>query len=228
MKARERDLLGKPLETLTPKQRAELAELRDAQQQVTERTNQLLDKMNRISQDRVEKDPETAKELKDARQQALDSNLTDQMRAAREDIKSNRLQEAQKNQQAAIESLKKVVKSLEDRREAELDRLIKKMREAEKQLDELTQEQEELQKKVKEAQNLGNSGQREEALRKLAKQQQELQQKTQELLKQLSRLRAESAGSALGKAGSEMEQAGDDLTRGRKADEKQRRRSRPS
>jgi hypothetical protein len=221
LKKQEKDILGKGFDELTPRQREELAELRDKQQRIEERTNQLLEKMNRVSRERLDKDPETAQELRDAREQAKQDNITGQMKDAKDDIKNNRIQDAQRNQADAIKGLEKMVKTLKDRREAELDRLVKRMREAEKQLDELIDEQERLQKKVQEAQKLEDPKEREEALKRLAKQQAELQQKAQDLMKQLSRLRAERASGALGKAGGEMEQAGGELSRGRQGNDKQ-------
>ena len=218
---KEKDLLGKPRDELTDKQKAELEELHDAQQRVEERTSQLLEKMERLRQERAQKDPDGAKELQDARDQAVKDDVVGQMKQAKEDVQQNRIQEAQKNQEGAVKGLQKMVKTLEDRREAELDRLVKKMREAEKKLDELAVDQEQLQKKVKEAQNIADPQKREEELKKLALQQKALQQRTQDLVKELSRLRVERAGSALSKAGGEMEQAEGELSRGQKADEKQ-------
>ncbi len=74
------DTAGKSPEEMTPRQRAELDNLKDAQQKLEERTRQLLDKMGRVADDRDKKeDPETARELRDALKQAQQDNLGENM-----------------------------------------------------------------------------------------------------------------------------------------------------
>jgi tetratricopeptide (TPR) repeat protein len=104
--------------------------------------------------------------------------------------------------------------SLEDRREEELDRLAKKLRKSEDQLDELFDQQERLQKKIKEAQKIGDPAEREKALQALRREQERLKEKTEELLQQLTRQRAGRAGQALGKAAEAMELARRQLAEG--------------
>jgi hypothetical protein len=216
------DTAGKSPEDLTTRQRADLDNLKDAQQKLEERTRQLLDKMEHVAGEREKKeDHETARELRDALNQAQQDNLGEKMREARQQIERNKLNEARDTQKQNVESLKKLVKNLEDKREAELDRLAKKLREKEKELDELIKEQEQLQKKVKEAGKIGDKAKREEELKRLFKKQQELQKKTQEMVQQLTRLRASRAGQALSQAGGQMEGAGKQLERGQQGEDEQ-------
>jgi hypothetical protein len=212
---------GKSRAELTPQQKAELDSLKDAQQKLEARTRQLLDKMDRVAEQREEKDPDTARELRDALKQAQQDNIGDKMKDAREQIEQNELNKAQDSQKESIRDLKKLVKNLEDRREAELDRLAKKLREKEKELAELIKEQEELRKKVKEAGKIGDKKDREEELKRLARKQQELQKKTQEMVRQLSRLRASRAGQALSRAGEQMEGAGQQMAGGEQGEDEQ-------
>jgi len=215
------DVFGKSPDKLTQRQRAELESLKDAQEKLEERTRQLLDKMDRVAKDREQKDPETARELRDALDQAQQDNISDKMKEAREHIEQNKLNEAQKSQRASVENLKQLVKNLEDKREAELDRLAKKLREKEKELAELIQEQEQLQKKVKEAGQIGDKAKREEELKRLERKQRELQKKTEEMVRQLTRMRAPRAGQALGKAGDQMEGAGQQMAGGQQGEDEQ-------
>jgi hypothetical protein len=215
------DLAGKTPEELTPQQKADLEALRDNQRRLEERANQLLNKMNRIAKERAEKDPETAKELRDAARQAEEGNLVGQMKNAGEQMARNELNAARRSQREAQAQLQKLLKNLEDRREAELDRLIKKLRQAEQKVEELTKEQEELQKKIKEAGKIGDPAKREEELKKLARRQRALQKKTEEMVKQLSRLRSERARQALAGATEEMGEAQQQLSRGQRDNEKQ-------
>jgi uncharacterized integral membrane protein len=217
----KKDSIGKSPDKLTREQRAELEDHKEAQQKLEERTRQLLDKMDRVAKDREQKDPETARELRDALDQAQQDNISEKMKDAREQIEQNRLNEAQKSQRASIETLKQLVKNLEDKREAELDRLAKKLREKERELAELIQEQEQLQKKVKKAGQIGDKAQREEELKRLARKQKELQQKTEEMVRQLTRMRAARAGQSLGKAGDQMEGAGQQMAGGKQAEDEQ-------
>jgi hypothetical protein len=214
----EESFLGKSREELTPRQRAELDALKESQQKLEERTRQLLDKMDRVATERDEKDPETARELREAREQAQKDNLNEKMKQAREQIEHNKLSDALHTQKTNVENLKKLVKNLEDKREAELDRLAKKLRERERELAELVKEQEQLRKKIKEAKQIGDKAKREEELKRLAREQKELQQKTQKMVERLTRMRASRASQELGQASKQMEGAGEQLERG-KSDE---------
>jgi hypothetical protein len=210
----EKGFLGKKPEELDRRQRAELEDLTEAQKRLEERTQQLLGKMERVAEQRAGKDPDLAQELRQASEQAKKSNIGEQMKSAREQIEQNELIQARTNQKNSVAELEKLVKNLEDRREAELDRLIKKRKQAEKELAELIQEQDELRKKVKEADKIADPAQREEELKKLARRQKELQQKTNEMVEKLSRLRAGRASQALSRAGGQMEEAGKQMEGG--------------
>src|SRR5262249_7724097 len=120
--------LGSSRQELTDQQKADLDKAADAQKKLEERTNQLLDKMQRMAEDRKDKDPETARELKNAHEQGVKSNVTGSMKDAQQRIGENRLQEAGQKQREAADKLDKLVKELEDRREAELDRLGEKLK----------------------------------------------------------------------------------------------------
>jgi hypothetical protein len=194
--------------------------LSDAQKKQEERTNQFLAKMARVAEDRKERDPETAKELQEAREHASNQNLAGQMKDAAEQLQQNQLGKAKESQKATIAGLKQLLKDLEERREAELERLAKKSRETEKELNQLFDEQERLKKKMKEAEAITDPKQREEALKTLHRQQAELQKQAQDLLQRLTRDRGNSrTRQALGKAAEQMEQAAQRLSRGEKADE---------
>jgi hypothetical protein len=220
-KLEKQEMAGKSLQNLTKAQQADLDNLREAQQKLEERTRQLLEKMERVADQRVEKDPETARELRDAREEAKQDNIPEKMRDARENIEQNKLNEAHAKQSDSVRDLKKLVKNLEDRREAELDRLAKKLREKEKELADLVKEQEELRKKVKEAGKIGDKAQREEELKRLARRQEELRKKTEEMVRQLTRIRASRAGQALSRAGEQMQGAGQQMDGGQQGEDEQ-------
>src|SRR5262249_55521650 len=142
--------------------KSELERLKDQQQELEKRTNELLQKMAKVADDRASKDLQTAEELRAALEMAKKGDLTDKanlpdrMRQAREQLGQNRVGEAAKKQEATLQKLDELVKELEDRREAELERLTKKMRQAEKELEEILNEQEKLQKKAREAEKIAD------------------------------------------------------------------------
>jgi uncharacterized integral membrane protein len=220
-KLAKEDTAGKSPKELPPAQQAELDNLKDGQQKLEERTRQLLEKMERVAAQRAEKDPETARELRDALQEAQQDNIAQKMQEARENIEQNKLNDAHEKQTESVRDLKKLVKNLEDRREAELDRLAKKLREKEKELDDLVKEQEELRKKVQQAGAIGDKAQREAALKRLARRQEQLREKTEEMVRQLTRLRASRAGEALSRASEQMDGAGQQMDGGQAAQDEQ-------
>jgi hypothetical protein len=215
--------LGATLEKLSPSQKAELEKAEELQKSLAERADQLFDKLERLAADKQKQDPETAQQLQAAAAQGRGekNNAVGKMQEAARNIRENRLAEAGSQQRASARAMEEVVKSLEDRREEELERLIKKMKEAEEKLAELAERQDRLQKKVKEAGQIADPAKREEELKRLAREQEKLQQETQEMVRELSRLRAERAGQALGQAGGRMQQANRRLDQGEDAEEQQ-------
>jgi hypothetical protein len=269
--------LGQKPDELRPEQRADLERAAEWQARLAEHANQLLNKMERVAQEKrlraeeklrqakekekqakatrdqarealgtdVEKASKLAEEaaalarekerlkeeaealqaeasaLEQAAQQGRDNNLGGTMKQAGEEIGTNQLSKAAANQKASMAALEKVVKALEDRREEELDQLIKNLRDAEKELARLREEQDLLQKKVKEAEKIDDPAKRKEELQKLSRRQDELRKKTQDMLRELSRLRADRARDALSRAGNEMDDAGQKLERGERPQDEQ-------
>jgi hypothetical protein len=217
-----KDLTGKSPDELTPNEKADLESLQDAQRRLQERTAELIKKMERVAQKREQKgDEQTARELSEAANQAEEGRLVEQMKEAGERIKQNQLNQAQQKQREAVAQLEKLTKNLEDRREAELDRLRKKLREIEQEVEKLLDEQERLQKKIREANKIADPKKREEELERLSKKQDQLKVKTEEAMQQLSRLGAERARQSLGKAAEEMDDAVSQLRRNKGDNEKQ-------
>jgi hypothetical protein len=217
----KKEIEGKTKDQLTQKEQAELDNLKEAQQRLEERARQLLHKMERVAREREAKDPQMARELSGALQEAKQSDIDGKMAEARKEIDQNHLNDALEKQKDSVAGLQKLVKNLEDRREAELDRLAKKMRQAEKKLAELIEEQERLQKKVKEAKAIPDAARREAALKALAGEQQRLQKKTKDMMEEVARLRAGRASHELGKANEQMDDALQQLGRAEEADQKQ-------
>ncbi len=216
---REPDAVGKRPEELTPEQRARLDNATAAQQRLRERMQQLLQKMDRLAQERLDNDKETAAEMRRARE--LGGDIPGQMKMAQEQLGQNQLSRAGEEQERATADLEKMVKDLEDRRDAELDRRNKQMRQAQDKLEELADRQEQLKRKARDAEKIQDKDKREEELRRLAREQQKLQAEAEEMAKQLSRMRAERAAESVRQGAKQMEQAARNLERGEPAEEQQ-------
>jgi hypothetical protein len=219
------ELQRQQLRGLRPEEKQEhegaLERLQSEQEKLQDRARQLLEKMERVGQERRAKDPEAAAELEKAAKQGRDDNITGLMREASEKLDQGQLGEAAQKQSDSARQMEKLVKQLEDRREAELDRLLKKLEEEQKALAELEQEQDRLRKKVQEAEQIADPEKRKEELRRLAREQEKLQQKAKEMAAQLSRQRSERGSQAMSRAAEQMEEAVKRLQRGESAEEEQ-------
>jgi len=107
--------------------------------------------MARVAKERKERDPRAAEQLSQARDQAVNDSIIDQMQQASNDIGQNQLNKAVEKQSESIAKLDRLSEALDKQRDAGLDQLVKKLRQAEKRLAELTEEQERLNKKIQEA-----------------------------------------------------------------------------
>ncbi|HEV3261541.1 MAG TPA: hypothetical protein VG013_32120 [Gemmataceae bacterium] len=212
---------GKEVNNLDPDQKAKLDDLAELQRKLEQRTGQLLGKMERVSEDRKDKDPETARAIKEAARQGREQTLTGNMKRASENLRNNALGKAGAQQQQSLDTLKKVVQQLEERRENELDQLRKKLQAAQDKLAELAKNQAELRKKIKAARAESDPQKREQQLKALSREQEQLRLQAQDMLRELTRLRAERAGQALSDAAGSMDEAGRQLTRGQDSPEQQ-------
>lgn len=206
--------------------------------QLAKRTEGLLDKMKRMA-DELEKrgDHTTAEMLRKARdigrkgtvdewqQKEFEDKLHDlpgEIADTREQLQRRELKRAVDQQNETIKAMERMVEALEERREAELERLVKNQKLERKQLDDLQERLERLQKKVKEAQAIADPKEREAALKKLAEEQRALQKEAEQKARELARLQAPAAGKALDQAGQKMADAAKKLDRGEDPDDDQK------
>jgi hypothetical protein len=220
-KLAEKTGAGEDIDKLDPSLKAELERAAELQNKLAERTRQLLEKMDRLAQSKQSQDPETARALKEASEKGKETNASGKMAEAEESVRTNNLAKAGNQQRESARAMEDVVRALEERREEELERLIKKMKEAEDKLTDLTERQERLQRKTKEAGQIADGAKREEELKRLAREQEQLQREAQEIVRELSRLRAERAGQALSQATGRMSQGGQRMGNAEDAAEQQ-------
>jgi hypothetical protein len=195
---------GKLLEELTAEQKALLNRAAQMQSKLAERAADLLGKMDSIGANRQEKDIALAEALKTAAAQGRKEGLDEQMKDAGAKLGKNQLGDAERAQQHALDSLGKIVQGLKERREEELDRLRKQLKEAQDKLADLAQRQDQLRKKIKQAEQIADPAERRDELRRLAREQDKLQKEAQEMLRELTRLRTDRARQAVSDAGERM------------------------
>lgn len=203
--------LGKSKEDLDKEERTELDQAAARQEELRQQLSRLEQKLSRQAERASADDPAASQAMKDALEQSKKSNLSGKMASAAQDIKENRLADAGQNQQKVSESLRELVESLENRREQDLKRLVKDLKEAEQALANIRDEQKRLRKELKNAQQIADPEKKKEALQRLQQKQKELKQKAEEFAQKLSRLQARSASQSAARAANRMDNAAQSL-----------------
>jgi hypothetical protein len=186
----------------TAKKSGELAE---KQAELSRRFDALKQQMRR---GRDSGDAQGAEALERALEAADRENPDEAMRQAGQMLEQNRSGGVADKQQEAIEKLGRVMQALSASKADDLNRLVAKLREAEKELEKLNEEQKGLKKKLDDAKKQADPKKRDEELKRLAREQRELQRKTQEMAEKLRRLQARRAAEQLDKGGARMSAAG--------------------
>jgi hypothetical protein len=140
--------------------------------------------------------------------------LKNQLRDAGQFTRQNQTGRATEQQRAAATNLEKMLNALEEQKADDNDRLTRRMKEADKQLDELIDKQERLQKKMEAAQDIKDPAKKAEELDKLAREQEKLEAEARDLAQRLSRDQSERAAEELRRAAREMERAREQLESG--------------
>ena len=140
--------------------------------------------------------------------------LKDQLRNAGQFTRQNQTSQATASQRAAAANLEKMLNALEEQQADDNDRLTRRFKDADKQLDELIEKQERLQKKVEDAEALKDPMQRTRKLEKLSREQEKLETDARDLAQRLSRNQGERAAEELRRAAREMERAREQLESG--------------
>lgn len=158
--------------------------------------------------------------LRNAATAGNSEQLKDQLRAAGQLTRQNQTGAAAAAQKSAAANLEKMLNALEDQRADDSDRLTRKLKDADREINELFERQERLQKKVEEAQKLQDPAQRMQELEKLSREQEKIEQETRDLAQRLSRNQGERAAEELRRAARDMAQAREQLENGEARTEK--------
>ncbi len=201
--------LTQDVKDLKPQQQADLRKLGSRQSDLARNFEKIQQRMEEMAKELRETDPLAADTIADALHAAREKTLGGQMREAGRELEQNQLGQAAKAQQQSMRTLDELLDILSNKRERELGRLVKKLRDAEQQLDKLQKEQEGLKKKLQDVAKKPDDAEKKRELERLTKQQKQLEEEIQRFARSLKRLQADQAGRtadrAGGKAGSAAE-----------------------
>jgi hypothetical protein len=146
--------------------------------------------------------------------------LKEQMRNAGLHTRQNQPSRAADEQRAAANNLERMLNALEEQKADDADRLTKRLKDADKQLDDLIEKQERLQKKVREVEQIRDPEQRRAEMEKLSRDQEKLEREARDLAQKLTRNQGEKAADELQRAAREMARAREQMETGDQAGEK--------
>lgn len=213
-----RETFSKPLKDLTPQQQADLRKLAAQQHDLAQQFDKVLGRMAAVQQQLAESDPLAAETLADAAHEGAERGVAGQMRRAAAQADQNQLGQSAATQQQISQDVSEMLDILANRRESELSRLLKKLREAEKQMAGLSEAQQGLRKQMEAAAQNPDEAQRRRELQRLSREERKLQEETERLARRLQRLQAEQAGRTASQAGAKMGQAGEQGEQGNAAE----------
>ncbi|HUT90689.1 MAG TPA: DUF4175 family protein, partial [Thermoguttaceae bacterium] len=206
--------LTKGLEDLLPQESADLKILARRQFDLARDLDGIQQAMQRAVAQLRESNPLFAETVSDALRRAQELAISGQMRSAASGIGENQMGQAVGRQEQIVEDLREILDVLANRREHELERLVKQLRDAEAALSEMAEKQEGLRKQIDEAEGLSNEEERRRQLERLSRQQQELQEDADRMARRLERLMAESAGQTVAQAAGKMREAAQSAQQG--------------
>jgi hypothetical protein len=198
-----RQTLSRAFDDLDPQQRADLRKLGERELELARRLDRLEQRMEDAAVAARQEDPLVADAMADALAHARARGMAEAVRQSGQDVGQNKIGQATQGQRQAAEDLRELLDILSNRREHELGRLVKKLRQAEEQLARLATQQQGLVKKLKGAEQLPEAERRQQ-LERLVRQQQELEREAARFARSLERLQAKRAGQSVTKAGAKM------------------------
>ncbi|MBX9789863.1 MAG: hypothetical protein K2Y37_13180 [Pirellulales bacterium] len=209
-----RETLSRGAEALDTNERAQLKKLAGREQELARRLQKIEQGLADMSQRLDEEDPLGAAALEEAAQLARQSQTASALRQAGQQVERNQMGQALETQRRVAEQLAQMLDALDSRREQELARLVRKLRESEAQLAEMRREQDGLRRQARDAEKLADPAARRRELERLSRQEQKLQEQAERLAKRLQRLQAASASKQLARAGQSLGQAGQQADQG--------------
>ncbi|MBX3377059.1 MAG: hypothetical protein KF678_08655 [Phycisphaeraceae bacterium] len=119
--------MGRRPEDLTPQERAELAEVADRQQRLSDQARQALDQLEQRARQMERADPSQAEGMQRAAERGRQEQVPENMQEAARNAERNQTSEATRQQDEAIASLEQMAQDMQDaqrRRDARLARAL--------------------------------------------------------------------------------------------------------
>ena len=126
--------MGKPLDELTPEQKAELGNLASRQSQVGKGLQNLLERMGEMAGRLNESDPLASSAMREAAEKSQKQGTVAKLGEAADQLEKNQMGEARSRQEQARNEIRDLVDAIQNRRERELARLVKELKNAEAEL----------------------------------------------------------------------------------------------
>ncbi len=213
--------LGKPFENLDDQEKASLLRLSQQQLDLARRFERLQSQMGKTSEQLKDANPVASDTLAEGVNTARRAAVSGQMRESARNLGANRIGQSLAQQAQTQEALSELLSVLSNRRETELQRQLKKMREEAQQMKTLRAQQAVLRSKFQQAAEETDEAKKRRELERLTRQQQSLAQQTQDTARRLQRLQAQRTSAATQRAAGSMAaaaQAGQQGDAGQAAD----------
>jgi hypothetical protein len=205
--AKRPDLVAKDQSALSPEQKAELANVAARQSEAAKTLAGLEAKMREMAERTQDQDPLASSALREAAETSQRRGTSARMNETAEQLARNQMNQAQEGQKQSQQDLKRLIDSLQNRRENELARLVRELKDAEKAMQDLRERQARNRLATGAAQRNQNQDERRLALERLSKEQEQIQQELDRQLQRLRKLRAENAAQAGARASRSMARA---------------------
>ncbi len=187
----------------------DLKKLSSQQIELSRRLEKVQQQMSQMAGSLKQADPLSAATISDALHQAQQQGISGQMRQASEQLEKNQLGQATQQQSKTAKDLEDLMAILSNRREQELTRLVKQLREAEQDMARLRTHEAGLQKQMRAiAEQKNPTPQDARQLERLTREQKKLEDEAGRLARRLERLQAEQAGRTTSGAAGKMGQSG--------------------
>jgi hypothetical protein len=211
--------LSKSAVELSPQEKADLGKMAARQRKIAEQVEQFRKQLDQAAESLKPRDPDAAEKFEQARDELSSDGTSGKLREAAQDIGDNKIGEAAKVQQQALDDLRDLDKQLKREPTDDLEMLVKQVEESKHEFETLRKEQDELKEQAKQAAGQPNSPQKSEQLERLRQRQQKLGEKLAEAERKLERLRLRQPTEAAERAQERLDRVDEMLQDPDQADE---------
>jgi hypothetical protein len=199
--------LTKSLADLPPQDVADLRMLAAREGEHARTLDRILQAMQQATADLRRDDPVAADTVSDALEEARRAGIAGTMRAVGGNLRQNQIGQSTVGQKDILRQLQEVMDILANRRNQELDRLVKKLREASVDLEAAAKREAELRAAAERNAQSPADDRAKNEWKKLAEEQDRLRKETEKLARRLERLTADRAAELSKQAAAEMKNA---------------------